>query len=199
MSDPKHISILVAELQDRLTRPPERHPVIRTGERKPIPWVVRLSVARRDGFNCRSCGWNMPDLAGMELDHILPWSAGGGDHSSNLRVLCSRCNQQRSNFNDGAHEGHKVPTTWWCETCWLDPEVEANQPDDFLDTHGVYQRQPRPVWSDGTYLENVRWVGSDRRTLAYCAWCWGYGYTDLAFTPELQRDLAAMTTTRSAA
>lgn len=193
-----HISEVMSELLDRMDAPDVRHPVIRRGKRDPIPWVVRLSVARRDGFHCRGCGHHMPDMRGMEIDHILPWSAGGGDHSANLRTLCSPCNQRRSNYDDGAHESITPPTTWWCQTCWLAPEVELEQPDDFLDTYAHCQRTRRPVWADGTYLERVPFV-RDPHTLAYCAWCWGYGYTDRAFTETQQEELAALTEPRRAA
>lgn len=122
MRDPMLLSVALGEVLDGWDCPQARHPVVRSGTRDPIPWLVRLSVARRDGFTCRSCGWLLLDMVGMEIDHILPWSAGGGDHSANLRTLCSPCNQKRSNYNDGAHEREMVPTTWWCQTCWLAPE-----------------------------------------------------------------------------
>lgn len=192
-----HISSVLGDWLASTEEPNRRHPVTRRGDRDPIPWLVRLSVARRDGFNCRACGHHMPEMVGMEIDHILPWSAGGGDHSSNLRTLCSPCNQRRSNFDDGAHTSATAPTTWWCSTCWLAPEVEAEQPDDFLDNYAHMQRTRRPIWGDGTDLSRPPFV-RDPSTLAYCAWCWGYGYTDLAFTRELQGDLAATTNPRTA-
>jgi len=192
MTGPTHVSGLLSELLDHWEAP-RRHPVVRSGDRNLIPWVVRLSVARRDGFHCRHCGWHMAEMVGMELDHILPWSAGGGDHSANLRTLCSPCNQKRSNWDDGDHEREMVPTTWWCQTCWLHPEVEAAMESDYLDTYDVIQRHPRPIWKDGTNLGRVPWV-REFTTLAYCAWCSGYGYTDQAFTREQQDVLARLAT-----
>ena len=29
----------------------------------------------------------------MEVDHIIPQSAGGGDHIENLQLLCGHCNR----------------------------------------------------------------------------------------------------------
>lgn len=183
MSEPIRVSVLLVDLLAQMEAPIVRHPVVRVGERDPIPWSVRLSVARRDGYHCRLCGHHMPNMEGMELDHILPWSAGGADHSSNLRSLCRNCNQGRSNFNDGDHEREMAPTTWWCQSCWLSPDLEAERPDEYLDIDGPGQRRSRPAW-----MGNPRWV-YDSSILAYCGWCWGYGYTDLAFTAELQPHL----------
>lgn len=186
----KRIDEIVDEYLDEAGRPKGRHERVRFGERAPIPTVVRLSVYLRDGYNCRRCGVNLEGRYGqLELDHILPWSAGGGDHSSNLRTLCKRCNQERSNWNDGDHEREMVPTTWWCQTCWLAPDLE--DPAEPLDGPG--QRKHRARWRDGTYLNAVPWV-REMETLAYCAWCTGYGYTDRAFTAAQQQELIAMTT-----
>lgn len=74
-----------------------RYPIIRTHEtteRQRINPDIRLLVLLRDNFCCRWCGANYLLL---EMDHIIPWSAGGSDHMDNLRCLCSRCNSERSN------------------------------------------------------------------------------------------------------
>jgi hypothetical protein len=72
----------------------ERWPVTRTGERQPIAKDLRRIVWTRDDGRCAFCGWRK-EL--MELDHIVPWSAGGPDVSTNLRILCHDCNASRSN------------------------------------------------------------------------------------------------------
>lgn len=33
----------------------------------------------------------------MTVDHILPWSLGGGNVETNFRVLCDECNNKRGN------------------------------------------------------------------------------------------------------
>ena len=73
----------------------ERYKVTRSGPREPIPYWVRRLIVARDGRRCQLCG---DRLTRYELDHVIPWSAGGSDHSSNLRATCVRCNQARSNF-----------------------------------------------------------------------------------------------------
>lgn len=54
-------------------------------------WAYR-EVARRDGKYCAHCG-----IAGeLELDHVTPWSQGGRSHPGNLELLCSACNDNKS-------------------------------------------------------------------------------------------------------
>lgn len=134
----------------------QRWPLLRTGEREPIPWPLRLSIYKRDGGVCRLCGRG----DSLELDHCLPWSAGGPDDSDNLRVLCQPCNTRRSNFVDYAHDTHHRPTTWWCVDCWTDDEPRY-----------------RTVWNDGTDLTRAPFV-TDPTEQAFCAWCDYYSFTD---------------------
>jgi hypothetical protein len=114
--EPVMIGDLMPALIKRMTTPPERWSIVRSGEREPIVWPLRLAVGRRDEFTCRSCHADVVD--GFELDHIIPWSAGGSDRSDNLRTLCGPCNQRRSNFRDTARAATAV--TWWCIHCWTD-------------------------------------------------------------------------------
>lgn len=94
----KPIGELIDEWLEFHTRPPERYPVVRTRlteDRQPIPKHVRVAVLMRDEFTCRLC-WRQGGR--MEIDHIIPWSAGGSDDPTNLRSCCYECNQSRSNF-----------------------------------------------------------------------------------------------------
>lgn len=97
----------------------ERHDVIRTGEREPIPAHVRAAVWYRDHGLCALCpGLEYQPDGPLHLDHIVPWSAGGPDTSDNLRLLCEPHNLERSNFID--HAGPKLPVTWWCHRCYTE-------------------------------------------------------------------------------
>ena len=67
-------------------------------QRTPLPRHVRTAVLLRDRFTCRWChATGRRDHPSFEIDHIVPWSAGGADHPVNLRTLCRGCNQDRSN------------------------------------------------------------------------------------------------------
>lgn len=73
-----------------------RYPVVRTapdGGRR-LTESRRFLVLRRDRYRCVFCGRG----GRLEVDHIVPWSAGGSDEMDNLRTLCRDCNQDRSNF-----------------------------------------------------------------------------------------------------
>ena len=70
------------------------------------PHGVRAQVLRRDGWQCRGCGWSPGDYIpsaptgrplyrGLEIDHIYPRSRGGSDDINNLQVLCTSCNTKK--------------------------------------------------------------------------------------------------------
>jgi len=69
--------------------------------RRSIPLSVRWKVLKSGKYKCDICG-RTPSNSNVELhiDHIVPVSRGGGDHESNLRVLCDQCNLGRSNRVD---------------------------------------------------------------------------------------------------
>lgn len=45
---------------------------------------------------CEACGWKPPTGRALDFDHVIPRSAGGGDESSNLRVLCPNCHRLKT-------------------------------------------------------------------------------------------------------
>lgn len=61
-----------------------------------IPRSVMLKVIRRDNYHCQLCNAHVNDKD-IELDHIIPISRGGPTTVENLRLLCTTCNQKRSN------------------------------------------------------------------------------------------------------
>lgn len=142
-----------------------RHEVIRSGEREEIPRYVRAAVYIRDGYTCCICGLWLKDLD-KNLDHVIPWSAGGSNASTNLRTSCPPCNERRKNTYDGSEDRRRLPVTWWCTHCWT--------------THRHYPAH----WSDD--LGELGWRDMrafvdpemDDLTLAFCANCGGPGYTD---------------------
>lgn len=89
---------------------------------------------------------------------MLPWSAGGSDMSHNLRTLCKRCNEERSNYDDRDRHKRVLPVTWWCIDCHA---------LDIDDPYG-YRKPARPplVRTAPPFID-----GRDRLSFAYCATC----------------------------
>lgn len=56
------------------------------------PKKDRFEVFKRDGFQCAYCGRKPPAVT-LEVDHILPLSAGGPDTLDNKITACFDCNR----------------------------------------------------------------------------------------------------------
>lgn len=70
---------------------------IRTQNWQGMNWITqlrRMQIYIRDGFICQACGYDFlnPPVGiisrRMELDHIIPHSAGGSNKSENLFLSC---------------------------------------------------------------------------------------------------------------
>lgn len=75
---------------------------------------LRAEVLDRNGFTCQMCGLTPgevdPDTGRkvrLHIGHIVDKSLGGRDEASNLRALCSTCNQGAKNVTT------EKPTTIW--------------------------------------------------------------------------------------
>jgi len=75
---------------------------------------LRAEVLDRNGFTCQMCGLTPGDIdpstgrkVRLHIGHIKDKSLGGKDELSNLRALCSTCNQGAKNIT-----GEK-PTRIW--------------------------------------------------------------------------------------
>lgn len=61
-----------------------------------IPRSIQFKVLLRENQVCSICKKPVsPDE--IHFDHIIPWSKGGPTEESNIRLLCSECNQKRGN------------------------------------------------------------------------------------------------------
>lgn len=52
---------------------------------------LRMKILARDGYKCVYCGAT-PARAHLQVDHVVPRSRGGSDHSTNLVTSCFDCN-----------------------------------------------------------------------------------------------------------
>lgn len=81
-------------------------------EPTPPPYVLsrslsnrtRAQVLERNGYTCQMCGAGASDVddngrpVRLHIGHIVDRSHGGSDELSNLRALCSACNQGAKNL-----------------------------------------------------------------------------------------------------
>lgn len=69
-----------------------------TARVRTIPLGLRYDVLKRDHFKCVLCGDNpaVNPKCRLHIDHIKPFSQGGKTVKQNLRTLCFRCNQGKS-------------------------------------------------------------------------------------------------------
>jgi len=91
--------------------PPEKPDV---AFQRGISAKLRAEVLDRNGFTCQMCGLTPGDIdpatgrkVRLHIGHIVDKSLGGREELSNLRALCSKCNQGAKNIT-----GEK-PTGIW--------------------------------------------------------------------------------------
>ncbi len=81
---------------------------------RPISARLRAEVLDRNGFTCQMCGLTPGEIdpstgrkVRLHIGHIKDKSLGGRDELSNLRALCSTCNQGAKNVTT------EKPTSIW--------------------------------------------------------------------------------------
>jgi 5-methylcytosine-specific restriction endonuclease McrA len=95
-----------------LTGPPPEKPAVSFS--RGISARLRAEVLDRNGFTCQMCGLTPGDIdpatgrkVRLHLGHIKDKSLGGKNELSNLRALCSTCNQGAKNIT-----GEKPSSIW---------------------------------------------------------------------------------------
>ena len=81
---------------------------------------LRAEVLDRNGFTCQMCGLTPGDIdpttgrkVRLHIGHIKDKSLGGKDEPSNLRALCSTCNQGAKNVT-----AEKASAIWLLSQIW---------------------------------------------------------------------------------
>lgn len=74
---------------------------------EPIPGTIRYQVLVRTRGRCEACGVSN-EVRALQVDHIIPRTAGGSNDLWNFQALCSLCNVQKLNKDatdfHGAHQ-----------------------------------------------------------------------------------------------
>lgn len=116
----KNLEPVLAQLASAL----DRFPVIRTNRPGRLDEDIRRAVLRRDRWRCLWCGWDVASVP-LEVDHVIPWSAGGTNATDNLRTLCQVCNQERSNRRADVDSARTLLIVGACDLC---RETETTEP-----------------------------------------------------------------------
>ena len=81
--------------------PPEKRDIV---FQRGMSQKLRAEVLDRNGFTCQMCGLTPYDVdpntgrkTRLHIGHIVDKSLGGRDEATNLRALCSTCNQGAKN------------------------------------------------------------------------------------------------------
>ena len=71
--------------------------LVQYGPSRSVHASMRLKILTRDCFRCVMCKATPADNKSIVLhvDHIIPYSKGGGTIEENLQTLCSRCNMDK--------------------------------------------------------------------------------------------------------
>ncbi|MBW1965488.1 MAG: HIT domain-containing protein [Deltaproteobacteria bacterium] len=68
-------------------------------DKDPVPDSLYYRVLKESGGRCALCGASKKDRP-LHVEYIKPRSRGGKTEYENLQVLCSKCNQTKSNKDD---------------------------------------------------------------------------------------------------
>ena len=105
---------------DRSTLKPGQYlledPVPQPAFERSISKEIRAFVLDRNGFTCQQCGAVAGEphphdpgrKARLHIGHIIDKSQGGSDEPSNLRALCSICNEGSANLTLDRPSAHKL-------------------------------------------------------------------------------------------
>ena len=70
----------------------KKQPVFVKPKSRYIPDIIKGLVRARYNYKCNYCGCT----ENLHIDHVHPYSKGGGNNIENLQLLCQPCNSKKS-------------------------------------------------------------------------------------------------------
>jgi HNH endonuclease len=110
---------------------------------------LRFEILRRDGFVCRYCGAQAPDVE-LTVDHVTPKALGGRDEPENLVAACRPCNTGKSSSGPDEHHVAQVA-------------------DDALRWAAAMKRAQMEMLNEDTYVQAV----ADQADKVWGSWWYG--------------------------
>ena len=108
-----------------------------------VPRRLREQILERDEYTCQGCGQSVERMRWWSLQHRQARGVGGGNHPSNLVVLCGSATSQGCHFLCEARDAEMRARGFWVPS-WQDP---AEVPVVTFSGRAVY------LEADGTYRE----------------------------------------------
>jgi hypothetical protein len=112
----------------------------------------RFEIFKRDGFTCQYCGAHPPDVV-LEVDHIVPVAAGGGDEDTNLVTACFACNRGKA-----ARDLNVIPASLG------DRAAEVEDRERQLAGFQAILRAQRERVEDDVWRVFLHWTGKEETT-----------------------------------
>lgn len=172
------ISNNLRHVLENLARSNERLPVIHRAEDRRLDRRIREAVLQRDGYACQWCKAHIRVTTNFEIDHIIPWSAGGTNATDNLRTLCAYCNQERSNFRTDSEIATARLIIQNCPRCYDRHYVSAKD-SETGEAHFVYE------------FPEVTVISSDDKAVpVWCRTCRTHSATNIAHANHVRQKQA---------
>lgn len=109
-------------------------------DNNPIPDSLYYRVLKDSGGRCALCGATKKERP-LQVDHIKPRSKGGKTVYENLQVLCSKCNQTKSNKDDtGFRNALETDEVSGCRFCFS--QIRDRMVDDFDTVLAILDKYP---------------------------------------------------------
>jgi 5-methylcytosine-specific restriction endonuclease McrA len=81
--------------QEKLAREEQKKQRANENSRIGLSKKLRFTILEKYHYRCVYCGATA-EKASLEVDHVYPYSKGGGDNPSNLVVACEQCNSGKN-------------------------------------------------------------------------------------------------------